>query len=498
MRRGWHRFDPLRPCVADSGRDCSSAHGRACCGVIEGRERYRAAQRLASLLSLIGIALSLAGVASAQNVVTVDPALYQGDWKVMIPGGATLVTGGNGLPETISVPAGTYEAVIGFAGGASFLFEVAAGGAVSVPNGVSAVGAPNALSFNTTTISVNPGAYAGSWRFELGVTPAFAGPQSVVLVPGVTYSALVGSAGPSAFSVSVGAGGTVSVPNGISAVGGSATLDFNTFSLSVATGSYAGEWLLFNNITGNLVGDQVLTVVPGLRYAMVIGGTRSNARFDFVHADDGSGIVTVLNGVSASGGVDLLSFNSETIFVDPGTFAGDWEVGGVLRTTGLSSLTIVPMAMSSDLAAGEYRLYNMAASGGPFELFTVGAPCEVAPSSLSVGGEDFAIACGVCLDEDEDGFGDPGSPLCPAGDVADCDDTNASVSPAATELPGNVTDENCDGSLGECDPFAEWRNHGQFVRCVAHEVNDLRDAGLISDEEGDDLVSTAAGSDVGQ
>ncbi len=93
------------------------------------------------------------------------------------------------------------------------------------------------------------------------------------------------------------------------------------------------------------------------------------------------------------------------------------------------------------------------------------------------------------VDVDLDGFR-----LC----EGDCNDDDPAISPISTELPGNTVDENCDGSLGACDPFAEWRNHGQFVRCVAHEVNDLRDQGLLMEEEGDDLVQSAAQSDVGK
>jgi N-acetylneuraminic acid mutarotase len=180
---------------------------------------------------------------------------------------------------------------------------------------------------------------------------------------------------------------------------------------------------------------------------------------------------------------------------------------------------------ASSVANGRLYVIGGAGSGSPW---TRDAVEEYSP--------DF------CSDLDDDGFGSPGSMSCDAGPEEDCndsdssvypgaeescngidddcddlisvdeldndadgflaceecDDTSAAVNPDAYELPGNVIDENCDGSLGACDPTAEWRNHGQFVRCVAHEVNALIEAGLITEEEGDALVRSAAHSEVGK
>lgn len=149
----------------------------------------------------------------------------------------------------------------------------------------------------------------------------------------------------------------------------------------------------------------------------------------------------------------------------------------------------------------------------------------------------------ICHDLDGDGFGLPGNAVCSGGSEEDCNDSNPAVYPGADELcdgldndcdgvvpaseadadddgfrvcendcddvddtinpdaieiPGDRFDDNCDGSLGACDPSAGWRNHGQFVRCVAHEVNTLIEAGLITEEEGDALVRNAAHSDIGK
>jgi hypothetical protein len=99
-----------------------------------------------------------------------------------------------------------------------------------------------------------------------------------------------------------------------------------------------------------------------------------------------------------------------------------------------------------------------------------------------------AGSAGVCLDEDGDGFSPP----------EDCDETDPNINPGAFEMPGNFVDENCDGNLGDCDPCSDWRNHGQYVRCVSHEVNDLVGQGYLTEEEGDVLVTSAAQSDIGK
>lgn len=65
-------------------------------------------------------------------------------------------------------------------------------------------------------------------------------------------------------------------------------------------------------------------------------------------------------------------------------------------------------------------------------------------------------------------------------------------------LPNNDDEHPFICEFVECFPDAEWKNHGMYVRCVAHEVGMLVGAGIITEEEGDAMVSGAAQSDVGK
>ena len=49
-----------------------------------------------------------------------------------------------------------------------------------------------------------------------------------------------------------------------------------------------------------------------------------------------------------------------------------------------------------------------------------------------------------------------------------------------------------------CEPEEAWKNHGEYVRCVSHRVEELIEDDIITEDEGDEIVSTAAQSNVGK
>ncbi len=72
----------------------------------------------------------------------------------------------------------------------------------------------------------------------------------------------------------------------------------------------------------------------------------------------------------------------------------------------------------------------------------------------------------------------------------DCSDGDPHVYPGALELPGDARDEDCNGQA-LCDPTATWDSPGAYLTCVTREVNDLVKAGLLSREEGNNLIRRA-------
>jgi hypothetical protein len=90
----------------------------------------------------------------------------------------------------------------------------------------------------------------------------------------------------------------------------------------------------------------------------------------------------------------------------------------------------------------------------------------------------------LCPDVDDDGYGSPGSALCPAGSTTDCNDLDTRVHPGAAEICDGL-DDNCDGVIPSVEADADndgWRVCGgdcddadPWTYPDAPEANDGRD-----------------------
>lgn len=87
------------------------------------------------------------------------------------------------------------------------------------------------------------------------------------------------------------------------------------------------------------------------------------------------------------------------------------------------------------------------------------------------------------------------------GDVCDSDVDGDGVNEAVDECPatpvGDVTNQLGCGVAQLCPCDNNWKNHGGYVKCVAHTSEDFLDAGLITELEKDGIVSTAGQSSCG-
>jgi hypothetical protein len=175
------------------------------------------------------------------------------------------------------------------------------------------------------------------------------------------------------------------------------------------------------------------------------------------------------------------------------------EVSGYiyyLQNNGTNASPVFNSAEKLLLADGTpLRYISTTASSSPRSRFDITDWNNDGYPDIVVGGSDGRVMLFLtkCTDIDGDGYAVEGGTC----GLIDCDDDNADINPDSYDLPGNMVDENCDGSLS-CDPNADWRNHGKFVSCVAKKTNVLVKNGIITHKEGRLLKRAAAKSDVGK
>jgi len=106
-------------------------------------------------------------------------------------------------------------------------------------------------------------------------------------------------------------------------------------------------------------------------------------------------------------------------------------------------------------------------------------------------------------DSDADGAGDT-CDVCPldADDDADADGVCGDVDDCANTADGDVADDaGCSvADYCPCDADMDgdgWKNHGKYVSCVSNTNEDFVDAGLLTEDEADDIQSDAGSSDCG-
>jgi hypothetical protein len=80
-----------------------------------------------------------------------------------------------------------------------------------------------------------------------------------------------------------------------------------------------------------------------------------------------------------------------------------------------------------------------------------GCPGTVAVNSpTNFAGQSTPVTVPGCVDNDSDGYGNPGNAGCPNGSAQDCNDGNPDINPGADEICTDTLDNDCDGDA-DCE-----------------------------------------------
>ncbi len=417
--------------------------------------------------------------------VAIDTGAYDGQWLVSRGDPSGYVTGDR---VSTLVPGIQYQVVVGGVG--SFMIVPDAFANVTVLNGVSATSTTGGLTFNSVDVAIDTGAYDGQWLISRGEPASYASGDAIAtFVPGVQFQVVVGGNG--AFNVTPDADGHVAVANGVSATSTAGSLTFNTVDVTVDPAAFAGEWLVSRGEPATFgTGVRTATFVPGVLFQINVGSDGG-----FVVAPDAFGNVAVPNGISAQGSPNVLTFNTFAIQVDPDGFTGNWNIARAGSGT-------VPGVRSVDLVPG--ISYRLSAQTGTSGLFSVGSPCSVSPSTLTLSGYTFTASCG-CADVDSDGVCDsvdacPFDPMNDAdgdgvcGDVDLCSGNDASGDGDGDGLCDDI--DPCFGSNLTGDVDLDGVCNDQDA-CAGADASGDSDGDLICDSDDQCVGNDAAGDDDG-
>lgn len=382
------------------------------------------------------------------TVISVNPGSYTGTYSVR---------GVDNTPASATrnftlMPGLNY--ILDIAPGTGFNFVVDGSGAVTTINPASAAqGNGTALEFNTTTISVEPGAYTGVYSMR-GVDNSPASEhRNFTLLPGLNYILDIAPSNDFRFLVD-GAGDVTSVNPPSAAQGNGSSLEFNTTAISVDPAAYTGTYSIKSVDDSIASGTRSFILLPGLtRYIFAIAPS-NDFRFDV----DGTGnVVTATDAADGLG--NTLALNTTDILVDPRSYTGTYSIRGVdpNPAAGVRSFTLMP---------GVTR-YILDLAPGVNSRFDVASPCAINPAALEVGNFTFDMSCGR-PDGDGDGVPDdtdncPSTPnpdqldldLDGLGDACDADRDGDGLDNLADNCPdfenADQTDSDGDGLGNACE-----------------------------------------------
>ena len=279
------------------------------------------------------------------------------------------------------------------------------------------------------------------------------------------------------------------------------TMSTGGCNVNTASGLSAANTSVVSIVGGSLRGD----ISSGGGFGCTASNTASGL------SARGSSMVSVSGGtftgnISSGGFIDnfasgLSAWDDARVSVSGGTFTGlvSSGGGGPLRAQGLSAAgnSQVSVSGGSFTASGASSNFGLLVlDNAQVTLFGNGFNFPLGPISALTGtitgtlqsGESINVSFSqshsgqiILSSGDEDGDGVP--------DINDdCPGT----------LANEVVNENSCSIDQLCPCETQWRNHGQYVSCIARAAEDFVAAGLITDAEKDAIVSEAGRSSCGK
>lgn len=242
--------------------------------------------------------------------------------------------------------------------------------------------AGNTLYFKNTDIAVDPVNYQGYYQLYLASNANLTGNQMLTLVPGLDYRFMLVGASFANFHINGdGTLGSATVPTSSLIFDNAAmvpTIRFVNKQVTIDPVNYLGNYMLHRiPPLANLNGKHTIVVVPGLTYNIRMG--RGGLLF-FVQGD---GSLIYHWDYPADAGLDLdnstptptIYFKNAQVNIDPGTYAGEYDLGDMSSAngvrqhfTGPSSHTLVPGTAVNMIIASSFQTFKLLADGnaGPY------------------------------------------------------------------------------------------------------------------------------------
>lgn len=328
---------------------------------------------------------ALAAMPAIAFNINIVPNSYTGTYEVV--GDELGIVSGN---QTFTLAQGTHNLKI--APGVSFNFDVdSSGNVTNISTAAAASASGSTLTFNNTTITIDPDDYTGAYSMRGVNTTKTSGIRNFILLPGIS-SYIVDIANGVSFKIDVNGSGVVSSQDADHASGSGSTLTFNTVTITINPGEYTGVYYLDEVNETSASGQRNFIVIPDLESYIVVISAGVSFRFD-VNADgtvDYATIHSYPNTYTVSG--STLTFVTDDIEVDPADDTVNYRITGVNNTYAAGGRTF---KVVRDIGASYQFQANV---GGTVYsgTFAVNYPCSIPTSMpLTLGGKHFTVACNI-------------------------------------------------------------------------------------------------------